>query len=203
MRRRGEHCAFRGAFPAALARLPRLRLLHLEAPYSALNAATIALPDCASAWGSQVGWVRCSAWEGVLDWSRQAPRPAVPGCARLARGVRAVAAPAARSCSPCLAAHLPCLPLVSAFPVPETAACSWRSCTLQQLTCAYLIWLATPPSQPACLQLEELHLINMGIEALPPALGGLPRLRALCLARNRLGQHPGAVPWALSQVRLP
>ncbi|PSC73092.1 leucine rich repeat isoform A [Micractinium conductrix] len=100
MRRRGEHCAFRGAFPAALARLPRLRLLHLEAPYSALNAATIALPDCASAWGSQ---------------------------------------------------------------------------------------------------LEELHLINMGIEALPPALGGLPRLRALCLARNRLGQHPGAVPWALSQ----
>jgi len=50
-------------------------------------------------------------------------------------------------------------------------------------------------------QMEELHLINLGLEALPPSIGRLRRLRELCLGRNRLGLRPDALPWDLTQVR--
>ncbi|KAL4459073.1 hypothetical protein ABPG75_013938 [Micractinium tetrahymenae] len=101
MRRRGEFCAFRGAFPRRLAGLRRLRSLRLEAPYSALNAPSCALP------------------EAVDGWSEQ---------------------------------------------------------------------------------LEELHLINLGLESLPASIGGLRKLRELCLGRNRLGLRPNAIPWEVTQL---
>ena len=54
LRQRGVHSSFRGPFPAALARLRRLRRLHLEAPYSGFNAPLCELPDEVGNWGGQV-----------------------------------------------------------------------------------------------------------------------------------------------------
>lgn len=60
MRQRGVHCCFRGPFPAALARLRRLRRLHLEAPHSGFMAPLCELPDAVGDWGGQVRKGSCS-----------------------------------------------------------------------------------------------------------------------------------------------
>lgn len=77
LRQRGVHSSFRGPFPAALARLKRLRRLHLEAPYSGFNAPLRELPDEIGDWGGQVrGWgavagrsctLRCGSLCGARD----------------------------------------------------------------------------------------------------------------------------------------
>ena len=48
--------------------------------------------------------------------------------------------------------------------------------------------------------MRELHLINMGLELLPAAIGALRGLRELCLGRNRLGLRHDALPDELTQV---
>ena len=50
------------------------------------------------------------------------------------------------------------------------------------------------------MQLKELHLVNMGLELLPAAIGALHGLRDLCLGRNLLGLRYDALPDELTQV---
>jgi hypothetical protein len=62
-------------------------------------------------------------------------------------------------------------------------------------------WWHVDPFYHAPVQLEALHLVNLGLEALPPALGSLSALRTLCLGCNRLGARPDALPAELARVR--
>lgn len=48
--------------------------------------------------------------------------------------------------------------------------------------------------------MEELHLINLGLERIPPSIGKLGSLRELLLGRNRLGAQLDALPQELTQV---
>jgi hypothetical protein len=52
-----------------------------------------------------------------------------------------------------------------------------------------------------CVQIQELSLANLGLEALPAAIGKLTTLGELCLGRNRLGQQADALPDELTLVR--
>lgn len=90
MRQRGVHCAFRGAFPAALTRLPRLRALCLEAPYSALGAPLCVLPEGIAAWAPQV--------RGAAPWLLPCACHTVAACTAKVAALRA-ALPAWRPCT--------------------------------------------------------------------------------------------------------
>lgn len=224
MRRRGELCAFRGAFPARLAGLRSLRSLQLEAPHSPLHAPRCALPEALHGWSEQVGGmavcacacVCCSVCgpvcggggvpEGAATAWGTTPR-ATPHAPRPTLG-----SPPLRLSSPA-APPLPFpVPLLAHLPTPQPhprhpLPASWRCCTnltwgwrhTHQPPCSPLT--PTPPHPPTTRQLEELHLINLGLEALPASVGGLRRLRELCLGRNRLGLAPAALPWDLTQAR--
>lgn len=50
------------------------------------------------------------------------------------------------------------------------------------------------------LQMRVLHLINLGLDALPPAIGALSRLEELCLGRNPLGRRLDALPAELAAL---
>lgn len=127
LRQRGVHSSFQGPFPAGLARLKRLRRLHLEAPYSGFNAPHCALPEAVGDWGGQVGFIL---------WGRCGWRSAV--CSSQLAGDRALLQP------------------------------------LHYSQCRNGVLLKPNPTQ-----MRELHLINLGLEALPPSISRLTALREL------------------------
>ncbi|KAI7844689.1 hypothetical protein COHA_001777 [Chlorella ohadii] len=81
---------------------------------------------------------------------------------------------------------------------------------LQRLRCLHLEAPYSGHNAPLCVlpddlggwggQMQELHLVNLGLERLPPSISQLTALKELCLGRNRLGARLDSLPAELAQL---
>lgn len=183
MRRRGHACCFRGPFPLALCHLRHLRVLRLEAPNSALHAPHCVLPDAIAAWGPQVRlvwWV--GGWEDRVEGGCFCVDPIesqeidsinlciFPPPSSLPRDAQPTLHPPHPIPSPYAYPQIYISSILASF--PPTPSLTTSSLTTSSLS------TPTQPTRPHA-QMKELHLINLGLSELPPAIGALTVLEEL------------------------